>query len=91
MPHSPDEVRRVEDRIAGIKARLDRHFKTARERLALAAELGRLEHLLGLLAGEKCRGCTKTVARDDMADAGEDPRGRPIRLCRDCRKIVGKE
>lgn len=49
----------------------------------------RLRILRGLLLEEKCRGCARMVPRDDIDQAGEDSRGRPIRLCSKCRKLIG--
>lgn len=51
----------------------------------------RLQILKGLLLGQKCKGCAQIVPRDELDEAGEDSRGRPIMLCKKCRDLVGLE
>lgn len=61
------------------------------------ATVGRLERVarLGiihaLLQGRKCRGCGVMVKVDDLKSVGEDPKGREVELCLECRKLMGQE
>ena len=49
----------------------------------------RLEVIKTVLRGERCRGCSKIVDKDDMDVVGEDARQREIRMCRECRVLMG--
>lgn len=51
----------------------------------------RLEVIKAVIRGERCRGCSKIVDKDDMGVVGEDARQREIRMCKDCRVLMGLE
>jgi len=104
-PRNPieDEMAR---RIAEVAARMEaanresilkflegvaKHARAIAGASVLAEEASRKKFLHALLHGERCAGCRLQVPRTEMEDAGEDPKGRPIRLCRECRRILGKE
>jgi hypothetical protein len=51
----------------------------------------RIRVIAGMLQGQKCKGCATIVKRDELDEAGEDSRGRPILLCKKCRNLIGLE
>ena len=52
-------------------------------------DLARMTAIAGLVMGAKCKGCGKTVKRDDLEPCGEDSKGRPVELCMECRVLMG--
>ncbi len=44
-----------------------------------------------LLRGKKCKGCSTMVDVKELEPVGEDPDGREVLLCLECRKLMGQE
>ena len=58
------------------------------------AQLERSARLLvihALLQGKKCKGCSEMVDVKELKSVGEDPDGREVLLCLECRKLMGQE
>ena len=72
--------------------RLLNHQLNKEMKLVAAIERAtRIRILGGILHGQKCKGCSKVVPRDEMQEAGETPAGKPILLCKKCRSLIGLE
>ena len=71
---------------------LMRRMLSRRERTV--GQLERCARLLvihSLLQGKKCKGCNEMVEARDLKSVGENPDGREVLLCRECRKLMGQE